>query len=75
MKNIEHKEKLTRIRLGDGKNDQASFLGKIGDHDVIALFVLENEVRKDGSHSDQTFGRLLGVGAGLGVVGVARLGL
>jgi len=72
---FEHGQELTCLRLGDGKNNHTSFFGKICDHDIVALFVLENDIREDGSHGDGTFGRLLGGGVGLGVVGVVRFGL
>lgn len=75
IEDIGHEEELTRVCLGDGENNHTSFLGELREQDVVALFVLENEVGEDGSHGDGALGRVLGGGAGLGVVGVVGLGL
>lgn len=45
IENIEHQKELTRIRLGDGKNNHTSFFGEIRELDIVTLFVLEDKVR------------------------------
>jgi hypothetical protein len=56
IEDIGHEEELTRVCLGDGKNNHTNFLGELRDQDVVAPFILENEVREDGSHGDGALG-------------------
>ena len=45
IENIKRQKELTRLRLGDGKNDHTSFFGEIRELDIVTLFILEDEVR------------------------------